>query len=185
MPSNCTARRNELPEYKGRGAYPKFGHIIRPLARKHKENVIPASAADETAEFSHDGRTIQVAFWHDLVLRETEVSAEAETFSIFVFIDPNYVNPLVLATDLALLPESAYLIYQDRWTVEQPPLAAKQMIGLHRQFVFSEEACYRLPELALLAGAILSYVAAVSPPIPTGFWDRKPQATPGRLRRQG
>ena len=183
MPSNCTGRRNELPEYKGRGAYPKFGEIIRPLARKHKENVIPASAADETAKFSHDGRTIRVAFWHDLVLRETEVSAEAETFSIFVFIDPNYVNPLVLATDLALLPESAYLIYQDRWTVEQPPLAAKQMIGLHRQFVFSEEACYRLPELALLAGAILTYVAAVLPPVPSGFWDRKPKATPGRLRR--
>ena len=27
MPSNCTARRNELPEYKGRGAHPKFGEI--------------------------------------------------------------------------------------------------------------------------------------------------------------
>ena len=57
------------------------------------------------------------------------------------------------------------------------------MVGLHRHFVFALEACFRLPELALLAGAILAYVAAVSRAIPTGFWDRKPQATPGRLRR--
>lgn len=183
MQSNCTARRNELPVYKGIGARPKFGAIIRPLARKHKEKQIAASEADGRTKFNHDGRTIQVAFWHDLVLREIKVSAQAKTFSIIVFIDPNYVNPLVLATDLALSPPSAYLIYQDRWTVEQPPLAAKQMIGLHRQFVFAKEACYRLPELALLAGAILTYVAAVMPPVPSGFWDRKPKATPGRLRR--
>ena len=57
------------------------------------------------------------------------------------------------------------------------------MIGLHRQFVFAPEACYRLPELALLAGSILTHVAAVLPPVPSGFWDRKPKATPGRLRR--
>jgi len=37
--------------------------------------------------------------------------------------------------------------------------------------------------LALLAGAILSYAAATSPALPTGFWDRRPQPTPGRLRR--
>jgi hypothetical protein len=67
--------------------------------------------------------------------------------------------------------------------VEQPPLAAKQMIGLHRQFVFASDSCFRLPELSLIAGAILTYAAAVMPPVPSGFWDRTPQATPGRLRR--
>ena len=80
-------------------------------------------------------------------------------------------------------PETAYLIYRDRWPVEQAPLAAKQMIGLHRHFVFAPEACFRLPELGLLAGAILTYVAAVLPPFPTAFWDRSPKPTPGRLRR--
>jgi hypothetical protein len=63
------------------------------------------------------------------------------------------------------------------------PLAAKQMIRAERQFVHAPESCQRLPELSLLAGAVLSYAAATSPAIPTGFWDRHPQPTPGRLRR--
>ncbi|RME41671.1 MAG: hypothetical protein D6794_00220, partial [Deltaproteobacteria bacterium] len=183
LQSNCTARRNELPEYKGIGARPKYGEMIRPLARRHKGKEIPASQPDETTSFDYEGRTIQVALWRQVVTRETQVSSQATSFSIFVLIDPLYTNPLVLATDLLLSPESAYLIYRDRWPVEQPPLAAKQMIGLHRQFVFAGESCYRLPELALLAGSILSHVAAGLPPIPSGFWDRKPKATPGRLRR--
>src|SRR5207245_1105032 len=45
------------------------------------------------------------------------------------------------------------------------------------------QTCQRLPELALLAGTILSYAAATAPAIPTGFWDRRPQPPPGRLRR--
>jgi hypothetical protein len=57
------------------------------------------------------------------------------------------------------------------------------MLGAHRQFVHAPESCQRLPELSLLAGAILTYVAAKFPPIPTGFWDRAPKPTPGRLRR--
>jgi hypothetical protein len=40
-----------------------------------------------------------------------------------------------------------------------------------------------LPELDILAGSILSFLAATIPAIPTGFWDRKPKRTPGRLRR--
>ena len=41
----------------------------------------------------------------------------------------------------------------------------------------------RLPELALLAGNILSYVAASSAPVASGFWDRAARPTCGRLRR--
>ena len=70
------------------------------------------------------------------------------------------------------------------------PLAAKhmtchrsQVIGAHRQFVFAHQSCQRWPELALLVGGILTYLAAALPPIPTGFWDKQPKATPGRLRR--
>ena len=57
------------------------------------------------------------------------------------------------------------------------------MLGAARQFVHDPETCQRLPELALLAGASVSYAAATQPAIPTGFWDRRPQPTPGRLRR--
>ena len=183
MQSNCTARRSYLPAYKGRGKRPEFGALVRPLARTHLKNKLAATPSDQMATFQRDGRTIQVAFWHGLVTSDTKVADAKETFSLYVFTDPLYTKPLILVTDLDLQAETVLSIYLDRWPVEHPPLAAKQMVGLHRQFVFAPEACFRLPELALLAGSILAYVAAVSPAIPTGFWDRQPQATPGRLRR--
>ena len=40
-----------------------------------------------------------------------------------------------------------------------------------------------LPELALLAGAILSYAGATAQPLASGFWDRCARPTCGRLRR--
>ncbi len=69
------------------------------------------------------------------------------------------------------------------WPIEQMPLAAKQMLGAERAFVFGRESRYRLPEIALLAGAILSYAAATAQPLASGFWDRFVRPTCGRLRR--
>ena len=57
------------------------------------------------------------------------------------------------------------------------------MLGAGRQFVFAPESQQRLPELALLAGSMVTYLAATLPATPTGFWDRQPKPTPGRLRR--
>ncbi|MCI0520964.1 MAG: hypothetical protein L0Z70_12020 [Chloroflexi bacterium] len=37
--------------------------------------------------------------------------------------------------------------------------------------------------LSLLAGSILSYLAATVPAAPTGFWDRQPRRTPWCFRR--
>lgn len=184
LATNATARRNQLPLYQGRGRPKVYGEQVRPLARKRKEHQIPATTPDQQAQFAYQGRTIHVSFWHNLVSADTAASADAQTFAIYVYADPFYKQPLLLATNLPLnAPETAYLIYRDRWPVEQAPLAAKQMIGLHRHFVFAPEVCFRLPELGLLAGAILTYVAAVLPPTPTAFWDRSPKPTPGRLRR--
>ena len=67
--------------------------------------------------------------------------------------------------------------------MEGLPLWAKQMLGAARQFVFSPTSRQRLPALALLAGSILAYTAATQPALSTGFWDRAPHPTPGRLRR--
>jgi hypothetical protein len=184
LATNATARRNQLPAYKGVGKYPEYGEKVRPLARHWKERLIAATPPDHQDQFVYQGRTIQVSFWHGLVTADTKVDDAAPTFSIYVYTDPLYHQPLLLATNLTPTPATAYLLYRDRWPVEQAPLAAKQMIGLHRHFVFAPEACFRLPELGLLAGAILTYVAAVLPPLPSGFWDRTPQATPGRLRRR-
>lgn len=52
------------------------------------------------------------------------------------------------------------------------PAIRAAMVGAHRQFVSALESCQWLPELALLAGAILAFLAASLPAIPTGFWDR-------------
>ena len=97
--------------------------------------------------------------------------------------DPCYREPWLLACPLRLSSPALRGLYRDRWPVEQVPLAAKQMLGGARQFVFAPESCQRLPELNLLAGSIVTYLAATLPAIPTGFWDRDPKPTPGRLRR--
>ena len=87
------------------------------------------------------------------------------------------------ATNLPVSPSALWCLYRDRWPVEQLPLAAKQMVGAHRAFVFGDESRHRLPELALLAGNILAYVAATTTAVATGFWDRCCRPTCGRLRR--
>ena len=180
---NCTARRNELPEYGGQGRRPQYGQLVRPLPRQRKGHKIEATEPDFETSFEVDGRTIRAQSWQNLVLSDLKVDPSHETFSIWVFFDPLYSDPLVLGTNLCLQPLSLFNLYLDRWPVEQVPLVAKQMLGLHRQFVFAPESCQRLPELAMLVGNILSYLALVLPPLPTGFWDRRPQKTTGRLRR--
>jgi hypothetical protein len=97
--------------------------------------------------------------------------------------DPHFAEPLVLNTPLPLSGAQAQAMYRDRWPVEGLPLWAKQMLGAARQFVFAPESRQRLPEVALLAGSILAYTAATHPALPTGFWDRAPRPTSGRLRR--
>lgn len=175
LASNCTGRRNFLPKRNKRGRPREKGDIVRPLARTRQGNTIPASQPDLQLSFTWQGREIQVHGWQELVLSDLKPDPNHHTFDIWVFFDPAYQDPLVLAANVALKPESVFALYLDRWPVEQVPLAAKQMIGLHRQFVFAPESCRRLPELALLAGNILTYLAAVLPPMPTGFWDRHPK----------
>ena len=184
---NATARRNYLPEYKKKGRHPEWGEIVRPLARTYKGKTLEATPADRQSEWQIENKgqslTIKAEFWDDLVLSSQKVDKEADTFHIVAIRDPRYTDPLLLATPLRLDGETLREVYKDRWVVELLPLSAKQMIGAARQFVHSPESVQRLPELSLLAGAILSYVAAKLPPIPTGFWDRAPKSTPGRLRR--
>jgi hypothetical protein len=180
---NVTARRNYPAPYKGRGRRPVYGPIVRPLARTYKGRSIAATPPDFTDEFEYEGRTIKVKGWYGLILPGVVPTADNDTFDVYVFEDPLYNDPLVLATTLRLRPATSFSLYQDRWPVEQVPLAAKQMLGAHRQFVFAPQSCQRWPELALIVGGILTYLAAALPPIPTGFWDKQPKATPGRLRR--
>ena len=173
---NCTGRRNYLPEYKGRGCHPKWGEKVRPLARTHLEKEIEATAPDRRETIHFEGRAIQVYGWCDLILPSYKPGQAPATFTIWLFFDPLYESPLVLGTNLTQAqPLTILCLYLDRWPVEQIPLVAKQMLGLHRQFVFAPESCCRLPELAFLLGNILTYLATLLPPLPTGFWDRHPK----------
>ena len=161
---------------------------MRPLARQRKGRLIQATPADRTENWT-DGPadradkqvTVRAEFWDDLVLADAPVGTP--TFRCIVIHDPRYWEPLLLISPLALSGRDALGLYLDRWPVEQVPLAAKQVLGAVRQFVFGTESRQRLPELSLLAGAVLSYVAATEPAVPAGFWDRAPKPTPGRLRR--
>jgi hypothetical protein len=178
---NFTARRNVLPAYPGRGRRPVYGERVRPLPRTHKGRTIAASPPDATAQWVVAGRTIQAQVWDNLVLSTAQPGAPA--FRCAVIHDPRYQEPWVLATNLPVSAYALWCLYRDRWPVEQVPLAAKQMLGAHRAFVFGGESRHRLPALALLAGNILAYVAATSAAVATGFWDRCCRPTCGRLRR--
>jgi hypothetical protein len=182
LASNFTARRNFLPGHL-KGRKPKYGALVRPLDRKHKDKTLPATIPDETYHWVENGRTLRAEIWRNLVLNKTEPNENNKTFDVYVIYDPDFDKPWLLAIPLKLKPENVRAIYQDRWPVEQIPLSAKQMIGAHRQFVHNPENIQRLPELALLAGSILSFVATTFPATATGFWDRNPKRTPGRFRR--
>lgn len=182
LATNFTARRNFLPEH-GKGRKPKYGALVRPLPRKHKSKTLQATTPDETYIWVENGRELRAEIWRDLVLNKKIPDENNKTFDVYAIYDPDFDKPWLLATPLKFKPESVRAIYKDRWPVEQIPLSAKQMVGAHRQFVHNTESIQRLPELALLAGSILTFLAATIPAIPTGFWDRKPKRTPGRLRR--
>ena len=183
LAKNFTARRNALPPYKGHGRRPEYGELVRPLARTRKGKYIPATPPDRVKTWAENGIEFRAEFWDNLVLPDVKVHLDNPTFNVVAVYDPRYQDPWLLACPLQLSGAASRGLYRDRWPVEQVPLAAKQMLGGARQFVFAPESCQRLPELNLLAGSIVTYLAATLPAVPTGFWDRNPKPTPGRLRR--
>jgi hypothetical protein len=181
LPKHFIARRAIPPPYRGRGRPPTRGEIVRPLARRRQGKLLPATAPDTVTTWEEAGRVLRVEQWRALVL--SDARAAAPRFTVVAIHDPRYTTPLLLATSLAVEPQALRDLYHDRWPVEQLPLAAKQLLGAARAFVSEPETCQRLPELALVAGAVLAHLAATQAAVPTGFWDRQPQRTPGRRRR--
>jgi hypothetical protein len=178
---NVTGRRADLPAYPGYGRPRTRGELIRPLARTYRDRALAATPPDHVATWQEGDTVVRAEWWDDLVL--PDVPLDSPTFRLVVIHDPRWTEPLVLATPLAVSTRALRDLYLDRWPVEQLPVAAKQMLGAARAFVSAPETCQRLPELALLAGSILTYLAATLPAVPTGSWDRRPRPTPGRRRR--
>jgi hypothetical protein len=191
LPKNFTARRASLPPYKGVGRRPAKGEIVRPLSRTYQDKPLPATPPDRTEEWAEtmgeQTLSLRADVWDDLVLPDADpLDARTPRFRVAAVHDPRFAEPLLVATRLparAVTAADLRGLYLDRWPVEGLPLAAKVVLGAHRQFVFAPESRQRLPELTLLSGAMLSYLAATQEAVPTGFWDRAPKPTAGRLRR--
>jgi hypothetical protein len=183
LPINFTARRSQVAPYCGKGRKPTYGTCVRPLKRARKGKMIAATPPDRVETWMVEGCAMRADIWENLLLPGVVPDPQASSFRVYAIHDPAYEQPWLLATPLPLQALTITAIYHDRWPVEQIPLAAKQMVGAHRQFVHAQESIQRLPELALLAGSILTFLAATAPLAPTGFWDRQPRRTPGRFRR--
>lgn len=97
---NCTGRRNVLPTYKGRGARPKKGALVRPLARTFAQKELAATPPDETTTFVLNGREITARGWHSLMRSDLRIAQPHTLFSIWVIDDPLYESVLVLGTNL-------------------------------------------------------------------------------------
>jgi len=59
LAKNFTARRHQLPPYKGRGRKPDYGEGVRPLARTYKGNIIDATPPDQTVIWQEDELTLR------------------------------------------------------------------------------------------------------------------------------
>jgi len=183
LPINFTARRSQPAPYAGKGRKPIYGPCVRPLKRTRKGKTIAATPPDRVETWMIEGCAMRADIWDNLLLPGIVPGPQSQAFRVYAIYDPAYEQPWLLATPLQFRASTVTAIYHDRWPVEQIPLAAKQMVGAHRQFVHAQESIQRLPELALLAGSILTFLAATAPLAPTGFWDRQPKRTPGRFRR--
>ena len=181
LKKNFTARSNRLLAQAGAGRPRQYGEIVRPLSRRYRGKRLSASAPDGVARWKEGSKSVRAHLYENLVQKTAKPGASS--FRCVVIYHPDYKQPLVLATNLPVTAYALYRLYRDRWPIEPVAQAAKQVLGAERAFVFSQESRMRLPELAILAGSLLSYVAATSQPIATGFWDRAARPTCGRLRR--
>ena len=156
-PVNCTARRATLPAYQGTGRKPVRGVLVRPLPRPSKGRAIAATPPDchETWQLrhGHTPRALSAECWDDLVCSEARPGAPP--FSTVLMRDPRFDEPLLLNTVLPLTGAQLHAFYRDRWPVAGLPLTAKQRLGAAHPCVFAPESRQRLPDLALVAGAIL------------------------------
>ena len=182
---------------KGRSPSRHQAEVIRPLARKHGETVLPATAADETHTFVDEaGVEIEVEVWSSVYFLERHLDCIEDEerknelrklpLKVVAIHHPDFKNPLLLATPvLELTAESLQAIYPERWPIEGIPQTGKYLLsgGGGRHYVHHPTAIKRLPALTMIFGSLFKYLAAISPPIRSGFWDRAAKPTYGRLMK--
>lgn len=201
LATNCTFGKTvgEIPERtaaKGPTPTQYKAEIVRPLERTHGENTIPAHPADEICSITDElGEEIVVHIWQRVYFLERHLKKVQEgkkaglrqmPIKVMAIYHPAYDKPLLVGTFvLALEPAAGSEIYGTRWPIEGLPQTGKYILsgGGGTHYVHHPTAMQRLPTLSLIFGSLLKYAAATLPPLRTGFWDRKPKPTYGRLLR--
>jgi hypothetical protein len=180
---------------KGRKPSRYQAEIVRPVARKHGDNVLPATEPEQTVTVvNHMGQEIKIELWSrvyflerhlDRVTNETlKRNLRQRPLQVIVIHQPDFTDPLVLGTPiLELTAESLLAVYPERWPIEGIPQTGKYLLsgGGGRHYVHHPTAITRLPALTMIFGSLFKYLAAISPPIRSGFWDRIVKPTYGRL----
>ncbi len=171
--------------------------IVRPLTRRHGGKELAATPADETRIcFDEAGEEIRIEVWQRVYFLERHLDRVADEtlkktlrkkpLQVVVIHHPDFIDPLVLGTPLlSLEPQAMMMIYPQRWPIEGIPQTGKYLLsgGGGRHFVHHPTAITRLPALTMIFGSLFKYLAAIMPPIRTGFWDRVVKPTYGRLMR--
>jgi len=204
LPKNCTFGRKpgEIPPRtasKGPDPSRHQAEIVRPLARQHGQRTLAKTKADESFTFTNEaGKEIHVEVWHPVYFLERQLDRLDETpqaqrlkkklrkvpLKVVVIHHPDYEEPLVLGTPMVQLqPQSMCAIYPERWPIEGIPQTGKYLLSGSggRHYVHHPQAITRLPALTMIFGSLFKYLAAISPPMRSGFWDRTVKPTYGRL----
>jgi hypothetical protein len=69
---------------------------------------------------------MRAEIWDRVILPKVIPGKVAKTFQVYAIHDPAYAAPWLLAMPLPLKAATGKAMYQDRWPLEQIPLAAKQ-----------------------------------------------------------
>jgi len=194
------ATQGKIPERRSnRGKAPTKhkAEIVRPLARKHKDHLIEATPPSYTTEFTNnDECIIKIEVWENVYFLESHLDNLNEECKeklrsiplvVIAVYHPDYENPILLGTPMQeITPENLYRTYTNRWPIEGIPQVGKRILsgGGGRHFTHCRNSNFRIPVFSMLVGVILKVMAAHSPPVSTGFWDKKPKPTFGRLLKQ-
>lgn len=202
LAKNCTFGRTPgkiPPRTSSKGPAPSRHQapIVRPLARQHGDKLLVASEPDQTSTMIDEaGKEIKVDVWHKVYFLERHLD-RIETpalkrklrkmpLQVVVIHHPDFNDPMVLGTPLLeLTAQSLVAIYPERWPIEGIPQTGKYLLsgGGGRHYVHHPTAMRRLPAITMIFGSLLKYLAAISPPIRSGFWDYVVKPTYGRLLR--
>ena len=171
--------------------------VVRPLARKHGDNLLPASQPTQTHTLvAEDSVEIKVEVWSPVYFLERHLDRVEDEkrkrklrhtpLQVVAIHHPDFEDPLLLGTPvLELTAASMQAIYPERWPIEGVPQTGKYILsgGGGRHYVHHPTALTRLPALTMIFGSLLKYLAATLPPIRTGFWDRAAKPTYGHLMK--